>query len=536
MKRDPSFSARRPRDRAFRILAVVAGVAVAVFSAARPLSAEDPATPKAAQGEELARWLDGQFERIWQDQGVEVEPCDDAVFVRRVYLDLLGRIPSVSEARDFLADPAPDKQARLVDRLLSGSDGSARYRELHAAHLARIWRRMMIPPGSNGAPMGPRFEPWLQEQFGANVAYDTLVRRLITADGGDAQRAGIFYQAVGGTPDAQATAVTRIFLGIRLGCAQCHDHPFADWKQKDFWGMAAFFSGANPRPGQTSNAARPGTITFEGVEYPARFLWSDREKALSSPNDDPRDVLAEWLASPENPNFAATAVNRVWQHLLGRDLVPEVDDLDLASKEERAEILDPLAAKFAEAKFDLRWLIAGICKSKVYRCASRKTGDVPTSPRHGVRPLKTLTPEQLFDSLEQALMLPVSRTAKDAARHNGLRAQIVSRFDETAGRSPEDYAAGIPQVLMLMNGRLIADATSLEKSRTLRAVVDAPFLDDSAKVETLYLATFTRRPIERERDLVLKHIRSQPDENQRRQAYSEVFWALLNSPEFALCR
>jgi hypothetical protein len=216
--------------------------------------------------------------------------------------------------------------------------------------------------------------------------------------------------------------------------------------------------------------------------------------------------------------------------------VAAVDDLDVASPEERQVVLDPLAKKFAAEDFDLRWLVAGVCKSRVYRCPSAKSPEEPASPLRGVRPLKTLTPEQLFDSLEQALALPLSRTAEDSARHNGQRAQLLARFDETAGQSPEEYAAGIPQVLMLMNGRLVAEATDLDTSRTLRAVVDAPFLSESDKLDTLYLATFSRRPADRERELLAAHLRGRPDPQRQRQAYAEIFWALLNSPEFVLCR
>jgi hypothetical protein len=133
-------------------------------------------------------------------------------------------------------------------------------------------------------------------------------------------------------------------------------------------------------------------------------------------------------------------------------------------------------------------------------------------------------------------MLPTSSVAQDAARHNGLRAQLLSRFDESAGRSPEDYAAGVPQVLMLMNGRMTAEATDLETSRTLRAVVDAPFLSAGQKADALFLSTLTRFPTDSERELVLNHVESAAEKKAEKQAFAEVFWALLNSPEFVLCR
>ncbi|MBW3541288.1 MAG: DUF1549 and DUF1553 domain-containing protein [Planctomycetes bacterium] len=537
---------RRPLD------ATVAALALSVVLAITSHTGAQEGDRSQRTGDDLAAWLDDRFDVLWKERAVEPQFCDDATFARRVYLDLLGRIPSVAETREFLADARGDKHMRLVDSLLfpdgerpetppgpplvRGGKNGRWNRELYAENLARIWRRMMIPPGSNGAAMGTQFEPWLAEQFRENVGYDDLARRMVTGGNAeDAPRVAVYYRAVGGSPEAYAAELTRTFLGVRIACAQCHDHPFASWKQSDFWGMAAFFAGATPAGMPEAPAAGRGRITFEGVTYDASFLGK-REKAITSPGDDPRSVLAEWVTAPQNDLFAATAVNRVWQSLLGRGLVPGADDLDLASEEERRIMLDPLAEKFAAADFDIRWLIAGICKSRAYRCASARSAGASASVLDGQRPLKTLLPEQLFASLEQALSLPVSRTADDAARHNGQMAQLVSRFDESAGRSPEDYAAGIPQALLLMNGSLVADATDLDASRTLRAVVDAPFLDDTQKIETLYLATLTRRPTDAERDKLLEHVRSRPAGEARGQAYAETLWALLNSPEFVLCR
>jgi hypothetical protein len=142
----------------------------------------------------------------------------------------------------------------------------------------------------------------------------------------------------------------------------------------------------------------------------------------------------------------------------------------------------------------------------------------------------------VFDSLEQALSLPVTRSNASSARYNGTRTQMVSRLDESLGDSPEDYGAGIPQVLMLMNGPLTADAVSVDRSRTLKGVIDAPFLDEASKLDALYLAVLTRYPTQTERDFLLDHVRIQSTPEDRRTAYDEILWALLNSPEFVLCR
>ena len=488
---------------------------------------------------DLTAWLDEQFGRIWKEVGVEVPRVDDGTFLRRVYLDLHGRIPSVAETRDFLRDESPDKRHRLVESLLVNGTRADRNSEQFAAQFARMWRRMMLPPGGTNAFMAQQFEPWLAEQFRDNTPYDQFAKRLVTARGDDGARAAAFFAAVGGNPEGYATAFSRIFLGARLGCAQCHDHPFAKWKQKDFWGLAAFFAGTTggqqggPASGKIEEM-RKSTISHKDVEYAAKFLWGDQAEI---PADKlPREVLADWMTAKDNPNFAAVAVNRMWQALNGRGLVAGVDDFDLAAPEERGPFLDELAGRFKYASYDMRWLIRGICTSRAYQAPSASADADEASVVTGRRPLKVLTSEQVFDSLEQALMLPITRSNSDSARHNGTRMQMVSRFDESVGDSPEEYSAGIPQVLMLMNGRITADAISLERSRTLKAVVEAPFLDESSKLDTLFLATLTRYPTEKEQTVLLEHIRTQPNDEDRRAAYDEIFWALLNSPEFVLCR
>ena len=227
------------------------------------------------------------------------------------------------------------------------------------------------------------------------------------------------------------------------------------------------------------------------------------------------------MVSGENLLFAATVVNRVWQHLIGRGLTDSVDDLDTASPAER-RILDDLAKLFVEQKYDFRWLIAGICKSQLYQRECVTLDDTTTEPPPGLRPIKTLSPEQVFDSLEKALSLPVAR-ADGSPRFNGLRAQLIARMNEAASNNPEEFRAGIPQALLLMNGRLTTEATDLDQSRTLRGVLDAPFLDTEAKLTTLYLATFSRPPCDEEKKFLLDHIRKQVDGDQQKQAYAEIF-------------
>jgi hypothetical protein len=497
--------------------------------------------------QELADWIDQRFAAEYEKAGVApVAVVDDATFLRRAFLDLQGRVPTVAQVRDFLQDEGSFKRQDYVDRLLTNNRQPDRFAQRSAEHLARVWRRMMVPGSSPNAAMAPQLDPWLAEQFGDNIPYNEIARKLLLAPAAQPMivngqpvpssnpdaAAAVFQQAVGAQPENLASAYVRVFLGVRIHCAQCHDHPMADWKQTDFWGIAALVAGGATKLDSNAPAPTIKPVT-EDVTYTAKLLWSDDPIQEIPADTSAAQLLADWIVSPENPNFAATAVNRTWQYLCGRGLVGSVEDLDRVTTEER-RILDDLAQLFIQSGYDLHWLITGICKSRVYQQS------VIASPAEGGegfvhRPLKALMPEQVFDSLEQALSLPVAKI-DNGPRYNGEREQFVARMNESASEAPADFKGGIPQALMLMNGKLTADATSLDNSRTLRAVVEAPFLSNDAKIETLYLAALTRKPRPDEMEFFRKYLESKETDEARKQGYAEIFWGLLNSPEFVLSR
>ncbi|MBI3866782.1 MAG: DUF1549 domain-containing protein [Planctomycetia bacterium] len=532
------------------LVAALLGMAAGDSARAQPAADASERAPK-HPSDQLATWIDERFAGLWKDAGLEPrEVVDDATFLRRVYLDLVGSIPSVAQTRDFLADESPSKRSRMIEQLLAEPRSSA--------HLARVFQRIMVPNGSPGMGFAPQFGTWLQQQFAARVPYDKMVRTLVTANpnapfpaflgpGQPAPRsgsAGAFYRAVGGTPDTVASSMSRVFLGVRIGCAKCHNHPFAEWRQDDFWGMAAFFASApmavQPNAQGDTKAEDTRITTIKPADsdkvYTVRLLWSEDE--VKVPNDKkPRQYLADWLVSKDNPNFAATAVNRVWQQLCGQGLIPHVDDLDQASPKQRNVVLNDLARQFVDAEYDVQWLISGICKSRVYQRPSATGDDPPAdSPLSIHRPLKSLSPQQVFDSLEQALMLPVGRNDAQSARYNSQGATLMARLNEASSDSPDQFKAGIPQALAIMNGVLVSNATDLDESRTLRAVLDAPFLGPTEKIETLYLATLTRKPDAEEVERLQAYLARYTDKDERRRAYTDIYWALLNNPEFILSR
>lgn len=465
---------------------------------------------------ELAAWIDAKLEATWRAKGLPVrDVAADEVFLRRAYLELAGTIPSVAEARDFLESTSATKRAQLVQSLMDD--------KRFAEHFAELWARTLAPAGNTRGP----FETWLRGEFKKNTPVDQLARTVLTATG-DTNQPGAagFYSAVGNTPERVAEAVGRGLLGVRLGCAQCHNHPLAAWTQEDFWGLAAFFTGA--APGRVGDGFTTKITPADSKkEYEAKFL--DGPPPQFSAGKPPRAVLADWLATPRNTFFAANIVNRVWQDLCGTGLVSTIDDLDTLSPDERKVILGELAQKFAASGFNLRWLVEGICLSKAYQRAS-----IASTPSGSAqRPVRTLSPEQVFSALDQALSLKKGRGLSPRYTPEGMT--LRSRLEEARGTSPTDFKAGIPQALLLMNGSIITQATTLDDSMTLRAVIEAPFLRDAEKLDTLFLAAYSRLPRPDERERFMKVVRARDDSEYQRQAYANIFWALLNSPEFVLC-
>ncbi|HTU23138.1 MAG TPA: DUF1549 domain-containing protein [Gemmataceae bacterium] len=468
---------------------------------------------------ELAAWIDARLESARRAKGQRpLPPAGDDVFLRRAYLELTGAIPSVAEARDFLDSTSAGKRERLIHSLLDDK----RFPE----HQARLWARTLAPAGNTRRPL----EAWLRDEFRKNTPFDQVAKDVLTAKGNATTASpAAFYFAVGNSPERVAEAVARGLLGVRLGCAQCHNHPFTSWKREDFWGLAAFFAGTGTAPGQVNDGFTTKITPSNGTkEYEAKFLEGPAPRLLDGRS--PRAVLAEWLVSPKNRFFAANVVNRVWQDLCGSGLVSTIDDLDTLDAADREQILDSLAAKFAANGFDLRWLIEGICLSKAYQQAS--TAD--PEPGSAQRPVRTLSPDQVFAALDQALSLKKGRGL--SPRYTAEGKNLMARLDEARGSTPTDFKGGIPQALLLMNGPIVSRATTLEDSLTLRAVVEAPFLKEAEKLDTLFLAAYSRMPRAEERARLLKVVRAKPDDREaKRQAYANIFWALLNSPEFLLC-
>jgi Protein of unknown function (DUF1549)/Protein of unknown function (DUF1553) len=463
----------------------------------------------------------------------KVEPAglaDDAEFQRRVTLDLVGRIPTVAEARAFLADKAVDRRRRLIDCLLDQPG--------YAGCFARFWGERWLPQGdAQFENLKPEFLDWLRERLRQNAPYDRMAREVLGAAGAgpaERRRGGgtlrLFLQANEFKPENLAGSVSRLFLGVSLECAQCHDHPSAAWKRSQFWEFAAFFAG-----GPEDRPARLLRLTDPGTKRPAVPRFPDGT-APSWPEDAGRaagrHVLADWMTDRRNPYFSRTAVNALWAHFFGPGLAERLDDIGVAPPGAEPDLPDDLGRAFAEQEFDLKFLIRAITLSRAYQRTSAGAGDAPEPGLFARAAVRPLSGDELYDSLltatgldEEALARPAGYGKPEVAPRQAFLAFFARGEAAAPGRT-------ILQALLMMNGRLTGEATDLKRGRTLVAVAEAPFLNTEGRVETLYLAALGRRPRPAECKRLVAYVETGGPHQDRDRALADVFWALLNSAEF----
>lgn len=500
-----------------------------------------PVEPSALSSDAAVARINATLEAVWKEHNVTpAESASDAELLRRVYLDLVGRTPGVSEVRAYLTDRSPDRYAKLVDRLLASRD--------HVTHLATIWRMYLIPEGIDLTKFGgtESFEDWIGKQFADQVPYDEIVRRLLLAEGRLSQSGPLlFYAAVKLDPDQLATRSARVFLGMRLDCAQCHDDKFEPWLQDDFWSYAAFFAQISRPQGALQNVStvmQVRDIDRGDVKLPDSETVVEPQFLDGSPIDqDPGSVarrrqLAEWLTAANNPYFARATVNRVWGQLFGKGIVDPVDGFGTQHKPVSQELLDQLAGHFIASDYDLRELHRTIVLSRAYRLSSgAETVDPQRHEYFAQMNVKLLTAEQMYDCITVASMLVSAEAGSGfnlARVGNATREQFLQQFRAPAGRSTE-YQSGIPQALTLMNGGLINNATGLASSGLLESL-KVPFIKNKDRVEILYLATLSRRPTPSEQELLGSYISEETSGDELYESLADVLWALLNSAEFTM--
>ena len=499
-----------------------------------------PATPMDVKA--VAKFIDAEINKKLAEAKIQPSAkSSDAEFIRRATLDITGVIPSPDRVTTFIDSTDADKRAKLIDELLA----SPKYGE----HMADIWGHpMYLDDTANRFITKAPLVKYLAEQFNANKPWDRMVHDLLTAEGEmDKNSAVVYYMANQGV-DKMTDSVGKLFLGIQIQCAQCHNHPFTHWKQVEYWGMAQFFYNVNivlPGKAKKDGAAAPTPMVSEGGRVNRRFnplpesaksvspkfLGGDTVKLTAS--KPARPVLADWVCTPDNPFFSKSIVNRVWAQYFGKGLVNPIDDLSDENEPTHPELLKGLAKGLGSTGFDLKNLMRAICLSDAYQRTSQPTAaNKADKTLYSHMEIKVLTPEQLYDSLiavTGGLDGAGRQVGKGGAQKTGLgntpRDRFVQFFSGSENPKATDYEAGIPQALRLMNN------PRLSGSPALLAEISKAGNQQAKVIERMYLMTVSRRPTEAETKRLTEYIAKAPD---AKTGYGDILWVLLNSSEFAL--
>ncbi len=468
--------------------------------------------------------IDAEVQSAWQREKITpVLPADDSAFLRRVYLDLLGTIPSYGEAKKFLDDRDPQKREKLVDRLLN----EPRF----ADHQTDVWDLVLFgrdPLNPSATRNRDSFKAWLKEQFADNVPYNRWVHELLSAEKDGPE---MFLVQFRNKPEDATVGVTRIFLGTQLQCARCHDHPYERWKQRDFYGMAGFFvrlvvingptkkgqrqyyvgekstgevmftgSVKEQKPGQKGEPIKPrflGGDLLEEPPLPKNFQEPDWRKAKTpiKPFFSRKEKMADWVTSPENPHFARAVVNRIWAQFMGKGLVHPIDDLSENRVPSHPELLKEMARQLIAHKFDLKWLMREITNSKTYQLAS--TGKVKdASPywyeRARVRPLSA---EEMIAALRVATgfddtLRASGKDPKKTSIPGSMEAYLLRYLGEpTDGRG--NFQGSLNEHLLFNNSGQLRSIIQSRKGNLADAVLNSKSSWED-KVDRIYLSVLTR--------------------------------------------
>ena len=477
------------------------------------------------------------FEKLQQLQILPSELCSNEEFLRRVYLDLAGRLPTIDETVAFHGDQAPDKRNKLVDQLLDADD-FASFWTLKWGDVLRSNSKKLKLVGVH------KFRRWIYDSIRTDKPVDQFALQLLTASGSVYENpAANYWRASRDANDATETTA-QLFLGIRIQCAKCHNHPFERWTQDNYYGIAAAFTRVGRKngplnaedevifPQQSGEIKQPRTGQTMKVHL---LLKGD----VDVPNEqDRREVFSKWLTSRENPFFAKAAVNRIWGHLMGRGIVEPVDDFRDSNPPSNARLLDELSRQFVEHGFSRKWAVRTIMRSRLYQLSSHtnefnKDDEIYSS--HAIARL--LSAEQLLDSIcavtdvpEKFKGMPLGTRAVELADpptdHYFLKI-FGQPQREMACQCERSSESNLSQALQMINGPVVHNKLRDDNGRIARMIrQDKP---DDEIIRTIYLAAVCREPVEEELLASKKHIANSKD---HRQALEDVGWAVLNSKEF----
>lgn len=475
----------------------------------------------------------------WKKLGLRPSPAvDDATFIRRVTVDIGGRLPTAAETRAFLADTAADKRSKLIDKLLDSGD--------YPAYFAMRWGSILRNSNLAGSTQAAyAFHNWIKDMIARNRPYDEFVRGIVAAAGEwqEAPAVNWYWQNRDDQLHQTTADVAQVFLGTRLQCAKCHHHPYERWGQNDYYGLAGFFtrlgrkSFGEPPPYFASASVTTGDKNpLTGKTPEPKYL--DGVEGKFTADEDPRHALVDWMTKPENPFFAKALVNRLWGHFLGRGLYHEVDDLRETNPPSNPELLDALAQDFAKHKFDVKHVIRMIVNSRVYQLSSEPIAENKNDQQNFARYYARRMPaEVLLDAVNQttgakAGFSGVSSNARAVdLPHEGFGSYFLDTFDRpkrvTTCECERSTGATLGQVLLLANSDEIEGKIAAGDGRLSKLMKDKKAPQEI--VEELYLTAFSRRPSKLELDRTLAFVNKI---NEKQQAFEDVLWAILNSKEF----
>ncbi len=510
----------------FSTFAVVANI-ISIPADATPLA--QPAPP--------ANFIDEfMYEKYKKLRITQSPKCSDEVFVRRVYIDTLGVLPTVEETRTFLEDAAPDKRAKLIDILLERPELAS----LWAMKWAETLR--VKSSASLDAKGMHRYNDWLRLAIQQNKPMDELVRELLAAEGGNFSSPASNFYLVESVPNLMAENVAQVFMGIRMQCAQCHNHPFERWTMDDYYSFSAFFS----QVGRKASSDPRETIIFNSG---SGEVSNPRDNQVMKPTflggvtpdlagRDRRLVLSEWLTSDENPWFAQNLANRVWEHFLGKGIVHPTDDVRVTNPPSNPQLLAVLGEKLAAYKYDMRQLIRDICNSNTYQASTQPTETGKSDSRNfAYAQIRRLPSEVLLDAISQVTetkvkfaSLPMGSRAVDVAdgSANNYFLSVFGRPTRNSACSCERRnEPTLAQVLHLVNGSTYTDAIGNAENR-LNQQLKAEATNEVI-IEDLYIAAFSRKPDPEEMQKMAQYIAETPE---RKIALEDIYWSVLNSKEF----
>jgi hypothetical protein len=510
-----------------------------------------------AEEKPLRQAIDAAIRAVWAREGITpAARADDAEFLRRVYLDLVGTIPSDDDLDKFLSDSDPRKREKVIDRLLD----DPRY----ATAQADVWDLVLFgrhPAGDDATRKRDSFKSWLADQFARNQPYDRWVRELLLAE---QEGSELFYVQFRAAPEEATVNVSRIFLGTQLQCARCHNHPFDHWTQRDFYGMAGFFvrlqvldspaSGERKTPsgrrfaiGERSSgevlftgAAKDQKPGLKGEPVKPKFLGGEElaepplpkdfkepernAKVLPKPVFSRKEKLAAWITAPENPYFARAVTNRIWAQFLGRGLVHPVDDLGENNEPLDVKLLTALADGLAAHKFDLKWLIRELVNSEAYQLSSAGTVTEALPKFHQRARVRPLSAEELLAAIRTA-----TGHAASGQKPGGDTLEYVARYFGEPTNGQGDFQSSLAEHLFLNHSGNLRQMIQRRKGNLVETLATSKEPLES-RVERLYRSVLSRSPKPAERERFVAYLSGGAKNNEL--PFEDAVWVLLNAAEF----